>query len=247
MWTSSSLAHVVSELRPGGFVLVRGTCRTWGSHSLGGKGTVPYWIGSLAKVGLSVALSCGEAALYSIPPMDPACLGCTSRYGFRAQREMVTHGLHVTANSTARAPWRSEKADALPTPLPLPLKQPSLLSKDRRLSGPHTVCLQITTNMWLGLQAWMGRMWPQGRVGSGGLRGQSCPSPPSLGSLAREGRSPPPREPNLPMTGGGSVGQGSQEPRPPPPWRVTSSKSVNLSRSQFPLYMGVGSPGPEDS
>ena len=64
------------------------------------------------------------------------------------------------------------------------------------------------------------------------------------GSLAREGRSPPPREPNLPTMGGGSDGQGSQEPRPPPPWRVTSSKSVNLSRSQFPSVNGGRGPWP---
>lgn len=149
----------------------------------------------------------------------------------------MTHGLHVTANSTARAPGDQEKADALPTPY-LPLKQPSLLSKDRRLSGPHTVCLQITTNMWLGLQAWMGRMWPQGTVGSGVYVARAALGPPSLGSLARRADHPP-QGAHLPMTGGGSAGQGSQEPRPPP-WRVTSSKSVNPQVS-VSLYMGVGS------
>ena len=118
----------------------------------------------------------------------------------------MTHSLQVTANSTAKAPWRSEEADALPTPLPLPLRQPSFsLSTDGEVSGLHTPCFQLMASVRLGLQAWMGRKWPQGTVGPGGAWLQ-LPQPPVSGWPSQGWPITPSRKPNLPMSGGGYDG-----------------------------------------
>lgn len=181
-----------------------------------------------AKMGRSLALYCGGAASGACS-VETDCLGFARDMVLEPRGRLVTELLSI-AHSLTRTPWRSEEADILPNklPLPLPLRGPIIsLSRDRKVVGASH-CLLLLNDECMA-KAWVGRTWPTPRrVGFGDWQlGLPLPtmcglptqvwhiSPSQKAQFAPEGRKP-------------------KDMATFPPGCVISSKSLNLSRSQFP-------------
>lgn len=98
-----------------------------------------------AKMGMSLALSFGEAARVA-SPMETDCLGFARRHGFRAQRKAGDRAFVPQPTPQPELPGGQRKQTfcqiSFPHPHP-PLKRPIVsLSRDRKVVGaPHCLLL----------------------------------------------------------------------------------------------------------